>query len=87
MMFFNNTKTIFFVFIILNIVIKHVITQSNIERNDPGSLLVDNKLYFAGGYDKEAHITSDFFYLDLTTSFDTKSPPFKEVAKTPFSHR
>ena len=53
MMIFGNIniKTIFFVIIILNNVIN---TQSNLERSDPGSLLLDDKIYFAGGYDKEA---------------------------------
>ena len=72
--------------IINNINIKNIVLII-IERTDCGSLLLDNRLYYVGGYDKTGQLTSDFFYLDFTTSFNAKSPSFKDVAKTPFSHR
>ncbi|GBC05373.1 hypothetical protein RclHR1_00620013 [Rhizophagus clarus] len=36
------------------------------------SVLFDSKLYFIGGYDSMGQPLSNFFYLDLSTSFSTK---------------
>jgi len=88
-MSFHNFKTIFLV-IILNVVIKYVNSQTNIERSDLPSVLLNDKIFFAGGLNKDGLVTSDFFFLDLSVSFNTMSPnsiPFKEAQKTPFSHR
>src|SRR6266542_2029726 len=90
-MSYDKIKTICLsVLIILSIVIEHATTQSNIERADLCSILLNDRIYFAGGLNRNGLVTHDFFYLDLSESFNTKSQyslPFKEVAKTPFGHR
>ncbi|KAF0531620.1 galactose oxidase [Gigaspora margarita] len=69
------------IYFILSFTYSFVICQDIIEgRSQHTSALINDKLYFFGGVTQTTNSSNDVFYIDLSSTFDISTLPFKQVS-------
>jgi hypothetical protein len=67
---------IFYSFLLDNF--NHFVSCHSLDISYHNSIILNNKLYFIGGYSHDNYRTSQIIYIDLSTSFSLYSLPIKE---------
>ncbi|CAJ0838974.1 2163_t:CDS:2, partial [Entrophospora sp. SA101] len=74
------------IFLIFLILLKCLFLVVSSTPTDPryvhAAVIVNNNLYVMGGGDSNDQASKDFFSLDLSQTFDTTTPPWKDLTET-----